>query len=307
MVKTLILPTLKKDRIAIIDLGTNTFNLIVVDRKDTGFDKVWGESIGVGLGLGGINENKIAADAMDRGVETVKHFVAKCIELEVSTIKAFGTSALRDATNREVFLARLRKEADLGVEVISGEREAELIYEGVKIGYPFEQPTLIMDIGGGSTEFIYAGKEGVIKFGSFNIGTARIYQLFDLKDPLSEENISEITAYLEKHTAGFFNDIKASILIGASGSFETFYAIVNKRAYDESGFEDLPAQQLFPVLDGMIASTLEERVNNPFIIPIRKKMGPRAAIKIKWIMEKLGIETLVISPYAMKEGVIEKA
>ncbi|MEX1002907.1 MAG: hypothetical protein WDZ35_12390 [Crocinitomicaceae bacterium] len=294
-----------KDRIAIIDLGTNTFNLLIVDKKPNGFDKLHSDKEGVGLGLGGINENRLAPDAMQRGIETLRLFKAKCNEWEVERIKAFGTSALRDATNREVFLGMIRDEIQLEVEIISGSREAELIHQGVKIGYPFSEPALIMDIGGGSTEFIYANAQEIIKSQSFNIGTARIYDKFQLKDPLSQKNIQEIITYLETNTKGFFDDIQTNTLIGASGSFETFYALLTQRVYEENGFEELPTEALYPVLDKMMTSTLDERMKNPFIIPIRKKMGPIAAIKIKWVMEKLAIHTLTISPYAMKEGVIQ--
>ncbi|MBD3636846.1 MAG: hypothetical protein HUJ25_05835 [Crocinitomicaceae bacterium] len=296
---------MKTNRIAIIDLGTNTFNLLIVDKKDNGFDKVYSTKIGVGLGLGGINNRTIAPDAMERGLDAVEQFLKKCHELEVSRIKAFGTSAIRDAQNKTEFLSKLKRQFDLETEVITGNREAQLIYEGVKIGYPFEQPTLIMDIGGGSTEFIYADKSDVIKSASFDIGTARIYQSFKLSDPYSLDDVQEVIAYLEERTHNFFDDIKTDILIGASGSFETFYAILNKADYPENEFEDLDTQKLWKILDDMIHSTFEERMANPYIIPIRKKMAPIAAIKIKWILEKLDIKTLTISPYAMKEGVIE--
>ena len=294
-----------EDRIGIIDIGTNTFNLLVVDRKDDGFDKIFSTKIGVGLGMGGINKGIITSDAMERGVAAIKDFMSKCKELKVSKVKAFGTSAMRDAENREEFIRTLENELALEIEVISGQREAELIHQGVKMGYPFNSAALIMDIGGGSTEFILADKDEVIKSHSFNIGTARIYQSFDFEDPYSDQNVKDVEEYLETQTAGFFDGVETDVLIGASGSFETFYAILHQREYPENEFEDMDAQQLNEVLEEMIYSTYDERMKNPFIIPIRKKMAPIAAIKIKWILDKLNIKTLTISPFAMKEGVIQ--
>jgi exopolyphosphatase/guanosine-5'-triphosphate,3'-diphosphate pyrophosphatase len=220
-------------------------------------------------------------------------------------MKAFATSAVRDAANGEVFAQEASKQSGIDIEIISGAREAQLIYEGVKIEYPFNQPTLIMDIGGGSTEFIYANQNEVLKSHSFNIGTARIYQMFDFSDPYTPEDVQNVLDFLEENTAGYFDDIRSDVLIGASGSFETFYALLNQKEYPDNQFEDLPAQELLGILNQMIFSSLEERMNNPFIIPIRKKMAPIAAIKIKWVIEKLNIQTLTISPYAMKEGVIK--
>jgi exopolyphosphatase/guanosine-5'-triphosphate,3'-diphosphate pyrophosphatase len=291
-------------RIGIIDIGTNTFNLLVVDKKSDGFEKVFSTKVGVGLGLGGINEGRISQDAMMRGLETLRDYLVKCKRLEVVEVSAFATSAVRDASNKQEFLEMVKDELDLGIEVISGDREAELIYEGVKMGYPFREPALIMDIGGGSTEFIFASSTEVLKTFSFNIGTSRIYQLFEYEDPYSKENVEQVIQFLEQKTKGFFEEIETDILIGASGSFETFYAILKQAEYPENEFEDMESNRLMKVLDEMIHSTIEEREKNELIIPIRKKMAPIAAIKIRWIMEKLNIKTLTISPYAMKEGVI---
>lgn len=294
-----------KERLAIIDIGTNTFNLLVVDREDGAFSKVFSTKEGVGLGLGGINKGILAEDAMQRGFKTLKAFVGTAKEMGAVKMKAFATSAVRDAANGEVFAQEASKQSGIDIEIISGAREAQLIYEGVKIEYPFNQPTLIMDIGGGSTEFIYANQNEVLKSHSFNIGTARIYQMFDFSDPYTQEDVKRVLDFLEENTAGYFEDIQSDVLIGASGSFETFYALLNQKEYPDNQFEDLPAQALLGILDEMIFSSLEERMNNPFIIPIRKKMAPIAAIKIKWVIEKLNIQTLTISPYAMKEGVIK--
>lgn len=292
------------NRIGIIDIGTNTFNLLIVDKGEVDYKKAYSTKVGVGLGLGGINEGVITTDAILRGVDTLKDYVAKCNEMGARRVKAFATSAVRDAKNKDEFLNAVQQEMDLEIEVISGEREAELIYEGVKLGYAFKNPALIMDIGGGSTEFIYANKDEVIKSHSFNIGTARIYQLFDFEDPYTRDNINSVTDYLDTNTEGFFEGIQTDVLVGASGSFETFYAILNKREYPENEFEDMEVEDIMPILDEMITSSLDERMKNEFIIPIRKKMAPIAAIKIKWILKKLDIKTLTISPFAMKEAVI---
>lgn len=294
-----------KDRIGIIDIGTNTFNLLIVDRSDSGFKKVFSVKQGVGLGLGGINDGYLANDAIQRGLQTLKEYREHCNDHEVEKLKAFATSAVRDAKNKTDFVSMINDEIGLEVEIISGEKEAELIYEGVKIGYGFESPSVIMDIGGGSTEFIFANKMSILKAHSFNIGTARIYQLFDFSDPYTPQDVERVNVYLEQNVGDFFDGMIAEVLIGASGSFETFYALLNKREYPENEFENMSAKGILKVLDEIIFSSFEERMANPFIIPIRKKMAPIAAIKIKWVLEKLKIKTLTISPYAMKEGVIK--
>ena len=292
-------------RIGVIDLGTNTFNLLIVDRKENGFIKVYSTKEGVGLGLGGINKGLITDDAIQRGVDTLRRFLKKCDELNVVNVKAIATSAVRDAKNKDDFMALVEAELQLEIEVVSGEREAQLIHQGVSLGYVFESPSLIMDIGGGSTEFIYATLDKVIKSKSFNIGTSRMYELFDFQDPLTNLDVVKVVDYLEKNTSGFFDDIEVEVLIGASGSFETFYALLNEREYPEDQFENLDSDVVLKVLDSIIYSTLKDRMENELIIPIRKKLVPIAAIKIKWVLEKLNCKTLTISPFALKEGLIE--
>jgi exopolyphosphatase / guanosine-5'-triphosphate,3'-diphosphate pyrophosphatase len=295
-----------KKRIGIIDIGTNTFNLLIVVKTLNGFEKIYSTKEGVGLGLGGINEGVISQATMDKGLETLKRFVGDCDRLKVDSIKALGTSMVRDAKNKNEFLQMLKEKLNIEVEAISGDREANLIYRGVKIGYPFEAPTLIMDIGGGSTEFIFANTHEIVKSKSFDIGTARIYQMFDFEDPYSQGDIERVINYLEENTKGFFDEIETDVLIGASGSFETFYAILYQKEYPENNFEEMKTSDLNDILDEMIHSTQEDREANSLIIPIRKKMAPIAAIKIKWILNKLNIATLTISPFAMKEGVINE-
>ena len=141
-------------RVAVIDLGTNTFNLLVADVQAAGFDIIHNSKEGVALGMGGINEGFISEEAMERALHAFEKFKGICFDLDVAAITAIGTSAVRDAENKEEFLREIRKRFDLDVEIVDGLEEAKLIYQGVSWSYQFEKISLIMDIGGGSTEFI---------------------------------------------------------------------------------------------------------------------------------------------------------
>lgn len=293
-------------RIAIIDLGTNTFNLLVADKDGSNLKRVLSTKDGVALGLGGINENKLSGDAIERAMTTLHKFCSTCRDLETDLIVGFGTSALRNANNASELTTRAKNELDLSIEVISGNREAELIYKGVASGYEFKSADLIMDIGGGSTEFILADQSGIQKAASFEIGVSRIYQLFTFSDPMTEVDSQKIIAYLEKATGNFFDDMTCKRLIGASGSFETFFKLAFETEFPEDVFVTMKAHEVYKSLDKIIRSTQKERDENPHIIPIRKKMAPLAAVKTKWIMDKLGMDELVISPFALKEGVISE-
>lgn len=292
-------------KVAIIDLGTNTFNLLIATKSNANFEVNHSEKSGVALGMGGINENIIAEDAFERGIQTVLRFKSICDSLEVDQIIAIGTSALRDAKNKALFLSKIKQLTGLEIEIISGQREAELIYKGVSWSYHFDEPTVIMDIGGGSTEFIIADKSGILEIKSFNIGVSRIFQEFKLKDPLSLFEIFEIKKWLDFKTDSYFHNKKCTTLIGASGSFETFYEMIHKSHFVET-FKALqfPMNDLNSIIDWVIFSKKEDREQHPHIIPIRKNMAPIAAIKTQWIIEHLGIQNTFVTPCSMKEGIL---
>jgi len=276
----------------------------VADKTGPDVKRIYSTKDGVALGLGGINENRISSDALERAMTTLRKFCSTSQAMHVESIYAFGTSALRNARNANELIDQARTELHIEIKVISGEREAELIYKGVRSGYDFRNPGVIMDIGGGSTEFIVANSNGVVKAHSFEIGVSRIYQSFQFSDPMSAEDCQKIVQYLENATGDFFNDIPYKRLIGASGSFETFYKLAYDEEFPDNEFIAMPVDAVLLSLDKIIRSTQKERDANPLIIPIRKKMAPLAAVKTKWIIGKLGIEELVISPYALKEGVM---
>ena len=294
-------------RTAVIDLGTNTFNLLIADVMDSKFTVIHSEKEGVALGMGGINSNIISPEAFERGIRALRHFNFMCIHHKVEVINAFGTSALRGATNSDLFIKQIKDELGISVNIISGEKEADLIYKGVLWSYDFRNPGVIMDIGGGSTEFIFANKQGISDLVSLNIGVSRIFQELKLSDPLTEKDILSITNWLDNKADGFFDGKQEELLIGASGSFETFYELIYSQPFpDKLKCSEIPMKTLNEMIDWVIFSTQEDRDTNEFIIPIRKKMAPIAAVKTKWVIEKLGITRTMISRCSLKEGALRE-
>jgi exopolyphosphatase/guanosine-5'-triphosphate,3'-diphosphate pyrophosphatase len=293
-------------KIAVIDLGTNTFNLLIASLNETsGFDTLYHTKIGVALGMGGINEQLISEDAIERAMNALHSYKQKCDELEVDEIRTFGTSAIRDAKNGSEFCELVKSELGLTIRVISGLKEAQLIYQGVKWSYDYAEPAIIMDIGGGSTEFILADKTGVQKAVSLNIGVSRIYQQLKLGNPITNNDIQTIENWLEEHSEGKLDGIQCDILIGSSGTFETLHEVYFQEKFPTSkNCIPMSIEELQGVLDHIIQSTLEEREQNPFIIPIRQIMIPIASVKINWILKKIGVKQLLISPYSLKEGAL---
>lgn len=293
-------------RRAIIDLGTNTFNLLIADVDEMDFSVIHTEKEAVMLGMGGINEGTVAEDAQRRALDTLIRFAQACeyhgVHKEYTL--CFGTSALRSAKNAMELTQRVKNKLGWTINIISGDLEAELIYKGVRWSYAFDQRAVIMDIGGGSTEFIWANDHGVEKAISLDIGVSRVFQQLDQPEEFEAED--------RMQTEDFFNgrhqfsaEEHCDILIGASGSFETFYEMVHERRFVYTrGLAELELDELKKVLDWVIRSSYEDRLDHEWIVPIRKRMLPIAAMKVRWVIEKLKVKKVYVSANSLKEGAL---
>jgi exopolyphosphatase/guanosine-5'-triphosphate,3'-diphosphate pyrophosphatase len=292
-------------QIAVIDLGTNTFNLAIGSWINESLRISYSTKEGVALGMGGINDGLITTEATQRAILCLKRFKLLCDEHKVSKIHAIGTSAIRDAKNSEDFCDEIFKQTGIRVEVIDGLREAELIFKGIACTYSFPNSSLI--IGGGSTEFIQVEGGKPTKSMSLNIGVSRIFQRFHFSDPLNQEDIRKIEDFLEENCDPSFFNLTADVLVGASGSFETFFELVNRTKFpDGLKTQEVVLSLFLEELEKIITSTQAERDVNSFIIPIRKKMAPIAAVKTRWVIKSIGIKEIVISPCSLKEGVFSE-
>jgi exopolyphosphatase/guanosine-5'-triphosphate,3'-diphosphate pyrophosphatase len=292
------------ERVAIIDIGTNTFNLLIIDRFKDGYNSVAVMREGVSLGDGGINSNEIHGLAFERGLNTLMRFTKACKAHGVTNVFAFGTSALRNAKNANEFIRVVKSKTDIDIIVLSGVEEASLIFNGIALGYDFIKPSVIMDIGGGSTEFILATQSGVQKVKSFEIGVSRINQMFDFEEVYSQSSIQKVINYLDHQIGNQLDGFESEILVGSSGSFETYYEILNEKPFPENEFVNISIDDILAVIKEVIESSIQDRKKNKFIIPIRVEMLPIAAIKTKWVLEKLKCKSVVISPFSLKEGAI---
>jgi exopolyphosphatase/guanosine-5'-triphosphate,3'-diphosphate pyrophosphatase len=288
---------------AVIDLGTNTFNLLIGSVFGDKLEIIYCEKEAVLLGMNGINNGSIAEDAWMRAMQTLFRFKKRCEKQNVDEIIGFGTSALRGAKNGELFVKEVYENTGIRIHIISGSQEAQLIYRGVRWLFDFKQAATIMDIGGGSTEFIAANAGGIVEAQSFDIGVSRLYQNLNKRNNLTANDFKFINEYLEARTGRFFEEDRSTLLIGASGSFETFYEMIFQKKFTaEEKMVTLPLLPLLDQLNWVIDSRYEDRINHKWIVPMRKKMIPIAAFKIKWIIQKLNVDRVLLSPYSLKEG-----
>jgi exopolyphosphatase/guanosine-5'-triphosphate,3'-diphosphate pyrophosphatase len=299
--------------VAVMDLGTNTFHLLIAQGSAAEPEELFHTTIPVRLGEGGINKGMIQPAAYKRGIDTMLQFAERIKEFSAEKVSAIATSALRNAANGKDFIAEIKAKTGIAIETINGDREAKYIYEGVKAGNCLtKQNALILDIGGGSVEFILGNEEGIIWKQSFEIGAARMLDKFHNIDPIPASSINELNAYLEQTLPSFFKaaaEIDIAYLIGSSGAFETFAEVIELGKDNEFELKNnrkyrFDPDEFIAVTDRLIHSSHEERAQTKGIIPIRVDMIVSAALITRFVMAKLGVSDVLMSTYSLKEGVL---
>ncbi len=292
-----------------MDLGTNTFHLLIAEGDINNFREIVHEHIAVKLGEGGINKGMILHAPFERGIATMKQFSRQISRNNTHHIKAIATSALRNAANGKEFIERVKTEAGIDIEIVDGDREASFIYSGVKAsGLLSGQNSLIMDIGGGSVEFIIGNQSELIWKQSFEIGAARLMERFHHTDPIPPASIEALNLYLENTLTDLFKAVEhipVHDLIGSSGAFETFAELIDS-SFDlkKTKIYHFENCDLTRTTDQMIRSTHAEREANKAIIPVRVDMIIVASLITRYIMQKLNLNKVALCTYSLKEGVL---
>lgn len=300
------------NKAAIIDMGTNTFHLLLVELYDHKFDTLYKEKIPVKIGQGGISQNTIHPEAQKRAFHTLQHFRNLIDGEGITNIFAFATSAVRNADNGPEFVKTIKEKFQIQVNVIDGEEEAQLIYEGIRFsGSLNDKINLMMDIGGGSVEFIIGNQQEAFWRKSFEIGGQRMLDLFHYHDPILKEEVNNLTSYLAvklKDLEQAIKHFKPEGLVGASGTFDTltdiYYASLHQVKLKDQQVFQLPRNDFEKIARNMLNMNKEQRLKIPGMIPMRVDMIVVASCLIKYILELLPVETLTCSSYALKEGAI---
>ncbi|MGK0387557.1 MAG: exopolyphosphatase/guanosine-5'-triphosphate,3'-diphosphate pyrophosphatase [Maribacter sp.] len=296
------------NRYAVIDLGTNTFHLLAIELlPDEEVRRLHKQRIYVKLAEDGIG--KIGEGAFKRGVDALTTFKGILDEFAITDVRAFGTAALRTASNGNDFARKIKDELGLEIDIISGKEEARLVHQGViQAIMPQEERFVIIDIGGGSVEFIIADNDKVYWSESFPIGVAVLFKEFHHSNPIDEKELKKLTNFLEKELNPFFEAVKkynGKILVGASGTFDVLEIMMEQRKKTEKSTE-LYIETFFPLYSKLIHTTLEERCGNDDIPDTRADMIVVALELIRFVIEKAQITDIVVSAYAMKEGILKE-
>ncbi len=304
---------MEKTRVAIIDLGTNTFNLLITEVVDKTYNILTESKYPVKLGEGGIHKSTITPLAMKRGVEALTAHLISISEYQVESIFCFATSAIRSATNGAEFVRRVRQELGLTIRVIPGDEEAQTIFDGVKQVIPLSDGyALIIDIGGGSVEFIIANKNGIIWKESFNIGIARLLEKFNPSDPISPSEIKAIENHLQKKLEPLLairRKYPIYKLVGSSGSFDTLASMIIKKEYPLLDMNKITTFKMhIPYLKNVHQQLITLKADERRLIPGMDRdridnIVP-ASIIVQWVLNKIKPSEVWQCFFSLKEGAI---
>lgn len=305
------------DPLAIIDLGTNTFHLLIVDSEQPDKPPLFRESRAARIGQGGINDRTITPAATERALDVIRYFREVLTQHQIPAERtfAFGTSAIRNAANSAAFCATIEHETGIIIRVIDGAQEADYIYHGVRSAVKLgDEPALIVDIGGGSVEFIIGNRFQVLWKQSFEIGGQRLMDKFMRTDPLAATDRRRIYNYFEEQLIPLANAVHQyapTTLVGSSGSFDTLVAMdaLHRTGHcpdnGQVSFE-LPLDEFYRTFEQLVQKNQQERMAIPGMIALRVDMIVVAVCLIDYLIKTYRIERVQVSSHSLKEGVLAK-
>jgi exopolyphosphatase / guanosine-5'-triphosphate,3'-diphosphate pyrophosphatase len=303
-------------RVAVIDLGTNTFHLLIAEVEKGLIKTLHREHRPTKIGKGGINQGVIQPEAIARAVDVLEDYCAlvDAFGVPLDHVRTIGTSAIRMAANSSDFQRVVLEKTGFSIRVISGEREAALIYEGVRQALALgDKPSLIMDIGGGSVEFIIANDTKIFWKQSFEIGGQRLLERFMKTDPISASAVGRLHTFFQEQLLPLHNAMhqyEARTLVGSSGTFDTLTDIDFMHRLgclpppNQTNF-NLPLSAFKRAYDLIITRNQAERMAISGMIELRVEMIVVAMVLIDYVLKAFDIQQINCSTYALKEGILQ--
>lgn len=305
-------------RVAAVDCGTNSVRLLVadvLDRGDAGPVKhdVHREMRIVRLGQGVDRTGELAPEAVQRTRAALASYATTCRGLGVQTTRMVATSATRDARNRGDFVAMVRQELGVEPEVVSGDEEARLSFDGATRGLdPGQGPYLVIDIGGGSTEFVLgdgSGTAAVQAALSVDVGCVRLTERHLVDDPPTAQQVAAATGdvqhALERVRAAVPVD-RARTAVGLAGSVTTVAAIaLDLPAYDSdrTHLARISAEQVRDVAGRLLSMPRAARAALPVMHPGRVDVIGAGALVLRTVVDVLGLPDLLVSEADILDGI----
>lgn len=299
-----------RHKIAVIDLGTNTCNLLIAEYHNKSYQILHQGKEVVKLGKNGIDKNQLTEDGLQRAILAIQKHQERISQFSVSEVVIIATSAIREATNKDWFQQQIEENTGLELQIISGEKEAQLIFDGVKLAFAeIDDQSLILDIGGGSNEFILTQNNKPIWKQSFPLGMARIIEQIPPSNPITPEEIGQINDWFNSRLEPLWEQMKniqIPLLIGCSGAFDTLADLIDQtdpgtktRIKQEIEIDDF--SRIYEIL---IKSTTSERIEMKGMESIRIEMIVPSVLFIKLVIDRLKIKKIYQTDFALREGIL---
>jgi exopolyphosphatase / guanosine-5'-triphosphate,3'-diphosphate pyrophosphatase len=302
-------------RLGFIDIGTNTILCLIAELKsDAGFNVIDDLAEITRLGQGVDREGRISPEGEERSLQVLRRYLERCRRRNVEEIIAVGTSALRDARNSAAVRARFKAQLGFEVRVLTGEEEAAYSFLAVQKGLALAgQELLVVDVGGGSTEFIRGNTAGVSQAVSINIGTVRLTEQFLHSDPVRKEECEKMISVIKKELARlpdpWLKDGPVLTLVGTAGTFTTLSAVKKKMlryAPAEVHGSRLTLSEVRRQVALFQSKTIEQRKAIPGLEPRRADVMLAGATLIERIMTAFHSERVIVTDQGVRYGLLHE-
>ena len=303
-------------RSAFIDIGTNAILCLIADLRETGRFRVVDDLADIArLGQGVDRTGRISPEGEQRALTVLERYRDHCRNLGVEEISAVGTSALRDAENSGEVRARYRDKLGFDIRVISGREEAAYSFLAVQRGLSLDaEEFMVIDIGGGSTEFIRGNRSGVSQSVSIDVGSVRLTERFLYSDPVHRDEVMAMVAAVDHEIAqlprlGIQGDSSLT-LVGIAGTFTTL-AAVQKQLRDYSHSDVHGSRLTLDELRRQISLFQEKSIAERKVIigmdPKRADVIFAGACLTERIMKFYRAEHVIVSDQGVRYGLLHEA
>jgi exopolyphosphatase/guanosine-5'-triphosphate,3'-diphosphate pyrophosphatase len=300
-------------RIAAIDLGSNSFHMVIVEVGASGSFQVIGrEKEMVRLGSSTLSSGRLPVAAMRRGLEALAKYRRLARTQAVDKILAVATAAIREASNGEEFLHRVGRETGIWPKAISGDEEGRLIYLAALHSVHLEgRRALVVDIGGGSVELVLGAGSRLEDVASEKLGVIRMTEAFVHSDPLSAKDESRLVSHVESVLAaggGRLRDAGFDSAIGTSGTILALGALafhMSEGAPPEALHHvAVKAEAIHAVRKRLVQSDLRARLKMPGMDERRADIIVAGAVVLDTILSRLGVKELTLCEWSLREGIL---
>jgi exopolyphosphatase/guanosine-5'-triphosphate,3'-diphosphate pyrophosphatase len=300
-------------RVAALDCGTNSIRLLVADVEGEALTDVVRRMEIVRLGEGVDRTGRLSEAALGRTFAALDDYAATIASLDVKSVRMVATSATRDASNRAEFVAGVVDRLGVEPEVVSGDEEAALSFAGATrelgAGAQFEPPYLVVDIGGGSTEFVLGSDNGPRAARSVDVGCVRMTERHLRDDPPTAQQIAAATADIEAaiDEAAVTVPVRdARTLVGLAGSVTTVVAMsLGLSEYDPNRIHHarVGADDVRRVTEWLLGATHQQRAALPVMHPGRVDVIGGGALVLDTIMRVVGFDAVIASEHDILDGI----